>query len=266
MSGVGQSHLPIKRPTDFLVEVAKGNIPGHSVRHRFGKALVGTTLVPIASSLKYPTPIAATALEVVSDDANDTAGGSGAREITILGLNENWEEITQAVPTSGLTPVGFPINMLRVYDWWVSASGTYATSAVGSHAGTITIQEDSGGALWFNGTTTPYPKGQSEISGFTVPLGYRALLYIQAIVADSAKSVDVIFVKRSGADIVAAPFSPMRTVKEFTGVGANAVGIDSNSPIDSWLAKTDLIFMGIVSNATASVSVDYEVLLIEDGY
>ena len=72
-------------PEQFLIEVVKGNIPGHTLRHRFGKGLVGTTMVPIASSLKYPTPTAAVTLEVVSSDADDTAAGAGAQEVTVLG-------------------------------------------------------------------------------------------------------------------------------------------------------------------------------------
>lgn len=253
-------------PEQFLIEVVKGNIPGHSLIHVFGKAIVGTTLVPIASSLKYPTPTAAVALEVISSDADDTAAGAGAREITVVGLDANWEEITQVVATNGLTAVPLPISMLRVYRWWVSASGVYATATTGSHQGTITIQEVSGSALWFNGLITPYPKGQSEIAGYTVPTGFRAYIFIQAIIADSSKSVDVMFLSRVNADTVVAPFTAMRSVKNWGGVSSAAVGADTNAPIDAFPARTDLIFLAEVGTGTAAVSVDYEVLLVKDGY
>jgi hypothetical protein len=253
-------------PDVFLIEVVKGNVPGHTVRHRFGKGIVGTTMVPIASSLKYPTPIAATTLEVVSDDADDTVAGAGARTVTVMGLDSNWEEITQTVNMAGLTPVPLPIDMIRVYDWWVETSGVYATSGTGSHQGVITIQTSPGAVLWFNGVVTPYPKGQSEISGFTVPVGFRAYVFIHGIVADSTKSVDVMFIKRIDAGDVTTPFSPMRAVKDFTGVSDHSVGFDSGAPVNAFSAKTDLIFMGVVSSGTASISVDYEILLIADGY
>ncbi len=253
-------------PENFLVEVTKGNIPGHTIRHRFGKGIVGTTMVPIASSLKYPTPTTATTLEVVSNDADDTVAGAGARTVTILGLDANWDEITQTVNMNGLTAVPFPIDMIRVYDWWVASSGVYATSATGSHQGIITIQTSPGAVLWFNGTITPYPKGQSEISGFTVPDGFRAYVFIHSIVADSTKSVDVMMTRRIDADDVTVPFSAMRSMKEFTGVSASPVGAHGKSPINSFAARTDIVFMGIVSSGTASISIDYEVLLIADGY
>lgn len=253
-------------PEQFLVEVVKGNIPGHTLRHRFGKGLVSTTMVPIASSLKYPTPTAAVTLEVVSSDADDTIAGAGARTVTVLGLDANWEEISQTVDMDGLTPVPLPIDMIRVYDWWVSSSGVYATSALGSHQGIITIQTSPGGVLWFNGTIVPYPKGQSEIAGFTVPLGFRAYIFMHGIIADSSKTVDVIFLRRDNADDVTIPFEPMRTLKEFTGLAGNSVGGDTTAPINSFAAKTDIIFMGIVASGSASVTVDYEILLIADGY
>ncbi len=253
-------------PEEFLIEVAKGNIQGHTVRHRFGKGIVGTTMVPIASSLKYPTPTTATTLEVVSSDADDTVAGAGARTVTVKGLDANWLEIEQTVNMNGLTPVPFPIDMIRVYDWWVASSGVYATSATGSHQGIITIQTSPGAVLWFNGTVTPYPKGQSEIAGFTVPDGYRAYIFIHSIVADSTKSVDVMFAKRIDADDVTVPFAPMRAMKEFTGISANAVGAHDKSPINAFAAKTDILFMGVVSSGTASISIDYEILLIADGY
>ncbi len=253
-------------PEEFLIEVAKGNIPGHSIRHRFGKGIVGTTMVPIASSLKYPTPTVATTIEAVSSDADDTVAGAGARTVTIKGLDVNWEEITQTVNMNGLTPVPFPIDMIRVYDWWVASSGVYATSALGSHQGIITIQTSPGAVLWFNGTVTPYPKGQSEISGFTVPDGFRAYIFIHSIVADSTKSVDVMMATRISADDVTVPFPPMRAMKEFTGVSDSPVGAHDKAPINSLAERTDIIFMGIVSSGSASVSIDYEVLLIADGY
>jgi hypothetical protein len=267
MKGVGQGHLPVtRRNADFLIEVVKGNIPGHSLIHVFGKAIVGTTFVPVASSLKYPMPTAAVTLEVVSDDPNDTALGTGARSITIQGLDDNWEEITQTVPTNGITPVPFPIKMRRVYLWWVETSGTYAISTVGSHAGTITIQTSPGAVLWFNGTTDPYPKGQSEIAGYTVPLGVRGYIFVHSIVADSTKSVDVMLLQRQNADIVTAPFPPMRAIKDFVGVSSNPVGADPTAPLNSFTPKTDLVFMAKVTNGTASVSVEYELLQIEEGF
>jgi hypothetical protein len=265
---VGQKTLPInKRNSSFLLEVAKGNVPGHSYFNKFGKGIVGSTMVAIASSLKYPTPLTPTTLEVVSNHANDTAGGLGARSVTIQGLDENWNEIEQTVSTNGLTPVPFPIDMLRVYRWWVVDSGTYATSAQGSHYGTITIQESPGGALWFNGVVDPYPKGQSEIAGFSVKDGVSAFLFLNNISVDSTKTVDVMLVHRKSADIVTAPFSPMRVVVDLVAVSGGFKGNSLDIPINgAFPARTDLMWLGKVVSGSASISISYDILLIDDGY
>ncbi len=254
-------------PEAFFFAVEKEHIPGHSYFHKFGKGNVGTTMVPVASSLKYPTPTTATTLEVVSTDADDTAAGAGARSITIQGLDENWDLVTQTVAMNGLTPVPFPNDMMRVFRWWVATSGVYATSSTGSHQGTITIQTSPGAVLWFNGTVDPYPKGQSEIAGFSVPDGYTAYVFIHSIAVDSAKAVDIIFVQRANADTIAAPFSPMRAVTEYVSVtGALSPGAKDIPVNGGFSARTDLIWMGKVTSGTASISILYDILLIKNGY
>ncbi len=254
-------------PEEFFFQISKGTVPGHSYFHQFGKANVGTTLVPVASSLKYPTPTAATTLEVVSSDADDTSAGAGARTVTIQGLDGNWDEITQTVAMNGLTPVPFPIDMLRVYRWWVATSGVYATSALGSHQGTITIQTSPGAVLWFNGTVDPYPKGQSEIGGYTVPDGYTAYVFLHNISVDSTKAVDIIFVRRLDADTIAAPFTPMRAITEYVAVSGSLTPETGMIPVNgAFTARTDLLWLGKVASGTASISILYDILLVADGY
>lgn len=254
-------------PEEYFFEIAEGHIGGHSYFHKFGKGLVGTTMVPIASSLKYPTPTAATTLEVVSNDADDTAAGDGARTVTIQGVDANWDEITQTVAMNGLTPVVFPIDMLRVYRWWVETSGVYATSALGSHQGTITIQTSPGAVLWFNGTVDPYPKGQSEIAGYTVPDGFTAYVFLHNISVDSTKAVDIIFIRRKGADTITAPFTPMRAITEYVAVSGSLTPETGLIPINgAFPARTDLIWLAKVASGTASISVLYDILLIADGW
>ena len=76
---------------DFLIEVSKGNIAGHSLVHKFGKNEdVGATFEPLTIGGVYQTlqPAAATTLRVKAGNANDTAAGTGAREVTVQGLDE----------------------------------------------------------------------------------------------------------------------------------------------------------------------------------
>jgi hypothetical protein len=263
--GVGQGHLPLKRSHDFLIEVAKGNIPGHSIIHKFGHATVGTTLTPICHGGFYPTPTTAISLEALSGDDNDTLLGTGARTIFLEGLALDGSIVTQTISMNGQTPVPIPIPLFRLYRWFVETSGTYATTAVGSHAGVITVRVAGGGAVWSSLDTTPFAHGQSEIGWYTVPAEHRALVFLQEINVDTTKSADVVFVRREGANIVTAPFSPMRVAAQYVGV-AGSNPSDSNAPQNHFEAFADIGYMGKVSNGTASISVAYEILLVQDGY
>lgn len=264
---VGPGHKNIPRPTDFYTEVEKGRVPGHSIVHKFGHANVGTTMVPVTNSLVYQMPLSAISLEFVSDDANDTALGSGAREITFIGIDENYAEVTFSIATNGLTAVPLPTNLLRLYRWGVSprGSGTYATTLIGSHVGTLTVRAVGAGVTWSIIQPDPYPSSQSEIAFYTVPDGFRAFIAQQDISVDSVKSVEVNLIARTGIDIVVAPFDPMKVVVHYIGLtGGNPT--DFKAPIDSFPARTDIGYMGKISNGTADITIHFSILLIADTY
>lgn len=134
-----------KKVLDFHVEMSLGNVPGFSVIHKFGRnASVGSTFAPITQSGFYRMPTANTALEIVSDSADDSSAGIGARTVFYEGLKEVAGELvvtTNTVTMNGLTPVALPDSLIRLYRWYVATSGTYATQSSASHQGEITIQE-----------------------------------------------------------------------------------------------------------------------------
>ncbi len=265
MKGVGPGHLNIPRPTDFLIEVQKGNVPGHSIVNKFGHGEVGTTMAPITTGLEYRTPLSPVSLEFVSSDANDTALGIGAREITYIGIGADYKELTQVIATNGLTAVPIPIDFIRMYRWFVSKSGTYATSIAGSHAGTLTTRVAGAGETWAIINFTPFPFGQSEIGVFTIPDSRRAFITQHNISVDTNKSVDIYLFSRGGIDVVVAPFSPMKIVAHYTGLtGDNPSAF--RAPIDSFMPRTDVGYMGKVSSGTTAVSIHFAVLLIEAGF
>ncbi len=253
-------------PSHFLSEVAKGNIPGHSLIHKFGHGTVGTSMVPITTSLVYQTPITAVALEIVSSDADDTAAGAGARTVYIEGLNLAGDIVSQTVALNGLTAVAIPTPLWRLYRWYVATTGVYGTTAVGSHQGTITIRVAAAGATWSTIQFAPYPAGQSEIGWYTIPNNHRGYVYTKVVKVDSTKSVDVLFMQRPGADTVVAPFTPFRLVEEFIGVAGAGSGISTYSPLGVFPEMTDIGWLGKIGTGTADISVDFEILLVKDGY
>ncbi len=249
----------------FYAEIAKGNVPGHTAVHKYGQGTVGTSLVPITVTTAYETPTAATALEFVSDSVNDTAAGTGAREITVWGIDANYDELIQVIATNGTTAVPIPVSLLRVYRWKVTASGTYATDGAGSHAGTLSIRDVSDTPIWSKIAATPYKQAQSEISCYTVPDGCTAYLIEHHLDIDSAKSVNVVLMARSGIDVVTAPFTPMQVKGHYVGMKGHAV-TPFKIPQGPFVARTDIMYMGVVTSGTADVSVHFTMIIVADGY
>jgi len=189
-----------KRVSDFGVDVAKGEVPGHSVIQKFGRnSAVGSSFVPICLSGFYRTPTSNTALEVVSTDADDTFLGAGARTIYYEGLQVQsglLVVVSDVVELDGTTAVALPDSLIRLYRWYVASSGTYATQSAGSHQGDITIQESGGGSVWAKIENNGFPRAQSQIGAYTVPTGFTAYVGKISYSVESDKEADILMFKR----------------------------------------------------------------------
>ena len=249
--------------SDYFVEVARGNVSGVSTIHKFGRnSAVGTSFTPISVGGIYRTPqvAAATALRVKAGNANDTAAGTGAREITVQGLDETGALVTEALATAGgSASANTSATFIRLFRAWVSASGTYATSAAGSHAAAIVIEKAAGSEDWLTIDFTNFPKSQSEIGIYSVPLGSQAFISTIHISVDSSKSVDLLFFQRQGILDAAAPYEAMRMVMRFSGVSGEE-RFQPYSPLGPYPACTDIGFMA-KGASTPAVDVDFEILL-----
>jgi hypothetical protein len=249
---------------DFYLQVAQGKITGYSLVHKFGAALLTTSIAPITNSGFYRVPTTATVLEFVSGSANDTAAGSGAQEITIIGTNNTWDEVSQTIETDGTTAVALTTNLTRLYRWYVSRSGTYATQSAGSHAGILTIQEDSGGDVWSSIPITPFPIGQSQIGVYTVPAGKTAYLLSKNVFVDTSKTADVYFYQRPLADDVTTPYTgTMRLVEREVGI-TGGYDLRTKAPKGPFVGPCDIGFMGSVSVGTADASAEFELLVVDN--
>lgn len=87
---------------------------------------------------------AAAQFEIVSDNAADTALGTGARTVAISALDANWNEIdnlgiphakTYILNLNGTTPVPVPIRLCRVNDFRVIVTGSSR-----GNVGTVTLR------------------------------------------------------------------------------------------------------------------------------
>jgi len=250
---------------DFYFEVARGSVEGHSVIHKFGHSLVPNgTFQAITYTGVYQTPTTAQALEFLSTSAQDGVGGTGAREVTVCGMNSSWERITQTVTTNGIAAVQLDTDLIRICRWWVSSSGTYASSTGASQAGDLTLQLSGGGTVWDVIPFAPLGESQSSIGGYTIARGETGYLLSKSISVDSNKDADIYFFQRQNADDVTSPYSGARRVIEKDLAVSGSLLIKQVCPKAPFTGPCDIGFMAKGNGAVADVSVEFEILLVKD--
>ena len=254
---------------DFLTEVKKGLIPGHRIVDKFGSSIAITNagFTVVAHGEVYQVPSTAQAIEFVSDNVGDALNSTGMFELTIEGLDANWNlqtVVMAAHATDGTIAVDIDGTWLRVFRAYVSKSGAYASLTVPSHLGTITIQNDGAGVVWAVITATGISHGQTQIGAYTVPAGEVALLGETNISTESSKPIDIFGFKRPNANDVATPFDgAMRSFTEIIGIetGQSYSSKTWKGPFDQY---TDLGYLAKAgSGTTSSGSIDFEILLID---
>lgn len=255
--------INVGRPRDYLTEVQRGNVPGQSMVHKFGRndavpngSWAHISLTPF-STANFLTS-AVTMRIKAGGDGNDTAGGSGAREVVIQGIDENFNEVTEAVATNGaLASSATAIKFLRVHRAWVSAVGTYT----GSNAAAIVI-EDSGGAADY--ITIGAGEGQTQYTGWTVPVGYTAYLTHVHVTVDSNKTANIRCVTRESIDDISAPMKAKRLKLFWDGIQQPGLRYNPRGPELKIEEKTDIWFEAYGDGAVSQVSCDFELLVVKN--
>lgn len=264
-------HAPsiLTRQSWTWLDVARGLAQDIASVKKFGRnPSVGTSFVPVTLGGLYNTPqsSAATTLRVkAGGNANDTAAGSGARSVTLVGLDENFLEVTETIATAGASASSATsATFTRLYRAYVASSGTYATAIAGSHSGNIVIENGAGGTDWATIDATTFPKSQTEIGAFSVPTGATGYVKLRNVSVDSGKTIDLVFFSRSNIDETAAPYSAIRAQSVVSGVAGGSIEVFGNTdiPFGPYVGPTDIGFMAKVSTGTASVSVEFEVFIV----
>lgn len=247
---------------DFLIEVQKGTIPGHSLVHKFGR----NASVPngtfegvnqLSASFNFLT--AATTVRIkAGGNAADAVAGNGARTVKINGLDNTGAFATETINTNGVgASSNTSTSFWRVFRAYVATCGTYG----GSNTAQIIIENSGGGTDLISIATG---EGQSKYGAYAIPLGKTGYLLDVLVEADAAKAADFRVCTRGDlTDASSAPFSPVRVRLYFDGVLGQAT-IDPHSPILSLPALTDIWVDAEGGGAQTEVSCDFEILLVDD--
>jgi hypothetical protein len=215
-------------PGEFLQKVTLDKLPGwDSVFIQGYTPSIDTVNVPCdlrPQNTTYVFPTAAVDLQVVSNNANDSGNGTGARTIRIEGLDTDYEVISDVITLNGITPVAVPKPYLRVNFTTVLTSGT-----LNANAGAIVVRTVVGGNILstipLSGVSTGIGMGVGTTAVYTVPKGSRIFLLQAAgyIVNSNMGSVEIMlrvrefgpdkpFVVRAlmGMNIQGSSFSPYK--------------------------------------------------------
>ena len=258
----------LTRSTEPWLDTARGLTTGLTTIKKFGRnAAVGTSPIPVCIGGVYQTPQAgsATALRIkAGGNANDTAAGTGARSITLEGLDENFLDVSETVATAGASAsAATTATFTRLFRAYVATSGTYASTSAGSHAADVVIENAAGGTDWATIALNSFAHSQSEIGAYSVPTGKTGYVFLNDITIDSGKTAEVIFFHRGGADDTAAPYQAMRAKSVLTGLSGGTTDISGRTvPFGPFVGPCDIGFLAKVSATTGSVAVEFEIYLI----
>lgn len=125
---------------DFFRDLAEDRLRGIALIHDFGhNDAFGTTTETLftVGGLYYWLP-SAQQVTIVSDSAEDSATGTGAREVKILGLDGSYEGLEETISTNGTTAVTTTNNFLRILSFEVEAAGSNE-----SNAGTVELKDNA---------------------------------------------------------------------------------------------------------------------------
>jgi len=256
---------------NFRLEVAKGNIPGHTAITKFGRngAVAASTTEEIwsVSTDRTVLTVAAT-MEAISTDIDDSDTGgtnpasTGARIITIQGVDDSWNRAEEDITMDGTTAsTATSTSFFRVDRAFVKATGTYA----GTNEGTITIRVSSAGSTQ---AQIEIGKGQTEMAMYTVPTGHKVYIDHVEVNSDATRLPSFELYQYTGIDDIATPFVGAK--RKIWGVTSVAAGSHVDREVDERYVVTgpaDIVFECTAASGGASaVEATFDLTLVQDGY
>ena len=158
--------------SDFRFDIALGNISNSIIATKFGQngdIDTGTAPEDVWSLggvyTGQPAGVTAETITVSSSSALDASAGTGARTITLYGLDANYDQIEETITLNGTVGVTTSNTWTRMYKMVVNTAGT-----LGANQGTITATHTTTVVNVF-GSIQP-GVNQTTIAAITVPSGY----------------------------------------------------------------------------------------------
>ena len=264
-TGTGATGNPyFNIPADFYTEIQKGNVPGHSIVQKFGHndsvANGSWEGVQQTAAGAFNFLTAATKVRVkAGGDGADTAAGAGAQAVTVEGLDDTGAFVSESIELAGAAASALTTVLFwRVYRAYITPlrAGAYG----GSNTANIVIENGTGGTDLI---TIIAGEGQTQYAAYAVPLGKTGYLMHVSLTSESTKSSNFRLYTRASLTDFTTPFAPALLKRNWDGV-AGVTSIETHSPLLTLPALTDIWFDAYGAGAIAQVSVNFEILLVDD--
>jgi len=243
----------------FNLQVSRGQVAYHETQFKFGfNPDIDDSLETIwAEGGLYSYLSAASVLKISSSSTDDASAGTGARTITISGLDANYDEISESVTLNGQTAVNTTQSFLRVFRMIVNTAGSGNQNAGVIYAGTGTV---TSGVPANKYGTIAVGDNQTLMCFWTVPRGYTAYLYQ----VDISMNTEVAN-KYGTVSLVARPEGGVFNVKDKFALSQDIIHQEFKHPI-KFAEKTDLEVRAIASssNADLAVSAGLDIVYIQN--
>lgn len=245
---------------DFYAEVAKGNVAGHSLVHKFGRNSAipngGWERVALLSVAAFHLSAATTVRIKAGGNAADTAAGAGAREVTVQGIDSNNVELSETIATAGASAsASTTASFWRIHRAWVSDCGTYS----GSNTGAVDIENTAGTQDLIQ---IAAGEGQTQYAGFTTSENFEAYLLSVNLTVDTGKTANFKLMTRESITDTTAGVPAVRIKKEWNGLGV-PFEYKPRSPEKIGTSLTDIWIEAYGNGGVADVTADYELLLVD---
>ena len=244
----------------FELQVARGQITYHEFEHKFGfYDSVDTNLTTIWSQGGvYSYLSAASTLYISSSSTADTGAGTGARTVTVSGLDNNFDQKVETVTLNGQS--GVELNgstWFRVNRIVVNTAGSGGANAGVLYVGTEATP--SGGVPTNKYATVGIGDNQTLMCIYTVPRGYTAFVTQKDVSASSSAGKFAIL------SLVARPFGGVFNVKDRVLSSSGYSTIEYPYPL-KFIEKTDIEIRAKADSAggTVTVSASLDMILIQN--
>ena len=244
----------------FELQVARGQIAWHYDVHKFGfNPDIDDSLETVwAQGGLYSYLAAATQLSVSSSSTDDTSAGTGARTVTLFGLNASYSEISETVTLNGQTAVTTTNSYLRIFRMVVNSAGSGGENAGVIYAGTGTV---TSGVPANKYATIAIGDNQTLMAIWTVPANHTAyLLQTDVTVATTQNN------KYCTASLVARPYGEVFQVKDRFVKAESQTTLTYSLPLE-FEEKTDIEYRAIGDSAGADIAISaaFEIVYIWNG-